>query len=411
MTYLLIAIASFVVGALIAWLWARNRAVQAPAATVAQPNDAQVERESAARRSQAVHDAAQQRRESQVAGMQIERLQNACDDYKAENATLKEVLRSNIVLLRQVRLDRDTQAEEIRRNAERAEELAAEYLKQTEQVVSRSLNAKNYAASRKKLIEAVEWCREIGFQVSAEREAQLLQDLKRDFEEEVRKQLEREEQARIRAQIREEQAREREIQKELDRIERERAVVAAALEKALATATDQHSAEIEELRSRLAEAESRQRAVSQAELTKAGHIYVISNLGSFGEDVYKIGMTRRLEPDDRINELGDASVPFPFDVHMMISCENAPKLESEIHKHFQKHRVNRVNPRKEFFRVDFDELRRFVEQHHGTVHFTATAAADEYRQSVNMSEEDQVYIETVFDRAERQIGAPGEADE
>src|SRR5262249_14343424 len=155
------------------------------------------------------------------------------------------------------------------------------------------------------------------------------------------------------AQIREEQLRQKEIDRELKQLEREREAIKVALEKALAEAAGQHSAEVEQLRARLKEAEERaQRAVSQAQLTRAGHVYVISNIGSFGDGVFKIGMTRRLEPLERVYELGSASVPLPFDVHMMISCDDAPSLENALHRAFFRSRINKSNPRKEFFKTD-----------------------------------------------------------
>ena len=94
-----------------------------------------------------------------------------------------------------------------------------------------------------------------------------------------------------------------------------------------------------------------ERSLSQAQLTRAGYIYVISNIGSFGEGVVKIGMTRRLEPMDRVKELGDASVPFTFDVHTLAFVEDAPKVEKMLHRKFNNHRVNKENNRKEFFKV------------------------------------------------------------
>jgi hypothetical protein len=218
----------------------------------------------------------------------------------------------------------------------------------------------------------------------------------------VRAAFEREEQARIKAQIREEQKLEREIQREQERINRERAVVEAALAKALAEARDEHSAEVESLRARLAEMEDKQRAISQAQLTKAGFVYVISNIGSFGDDVFKIGMTRRLEPLDRVRELGDASVPFPFDVHMMISCNDAPALENALHRSLFKHQVNKTNPRKEFFRADIESIVQIVQEHHGEVEYVADAEALQYRESLSMSDEDQEFIEHVFDDLEEE---------
>jgi len=119
--------------------------------------------------------------------------------------------------------------------------------------------------------------------------------------------------------------------------------------------------------------------------TRAGYVYIISNIGSFGENVFKIGMTRRLEPMDRVKELGDASVPFTFDVHGMIFSEDAPALENALHKAFTERRLNRVNERKEFFRVDLKEIENVVKKNHNkTVEFTKLAEAEEYRKSVQI---------------------------
>ncbi len=98
------------------------------------------------------------------------------------------------------------------------------------------------------------------------------------------------------------------------------------------------------------------RATSQAQITRAGYIYVISNIGSFGEGIVKIGMTRRLEPLDRVRELGDASVPYRFDVHALVFVDDAPSLEAALHKHFSNKRVNRENLRKEFFHATAEEV-------------------------------------------------------
>ncbi|MFZ5829218.1 MAG: GIY-YIG nuclease family protein, partial [Planctomycetota bacterium] len=151
------------------------------------------------------------------------------------------------------------------------------------------------------------------------------------------------------------------------------------------------------------EAEERaQRAISQAQLTKAGHVYVISNIGSFGKGVYKIGMTRRHVPQERVTELGDASVPFPFDVHMMISCDDAPALENALHRELHAQRVNKVNFRKEYFRADFEAIRRVVEAQHGTVEYRAEPAAEEYWESMNMSAEDFEFVERTIESIENE---------
>ena len=108
--------------------------------------------------------------------------------------------------------------------------------------------------------------------------------------------------------------------------------------------------------------EKNQRALSMAQQTKRGNVYVISNIGSFGENVYKVGMTRRLEPMDRVRELGDASVPFPFDVHAIIESDDAPALENTLHKALALMQVNKVNPRKEFFRVSLSDIHEIKEK-------------------------------------------------
>ena len=127
--------------------------------------------------------------------------------------------------------------------------------------------------------------------------------------------------------------------------------------------------------------------INREQNAKAGFVYIISNIGSFGENIFKIGMTRRLEPMDRIKELSSASVPFEFDVHAMIFSEDAPKLEASLHNHFDKNRVNKINPRKEFFKVSIDEIEQFVDEtFDDTVKFTKIAVAKEYRDSLAMDE-------------------------
>lgn len=120
---------------------------------------------------------------------------------------------------------------------------------------------------------------------------------------------------------------------------------------------------------------------------RAGYVYVISNIGSFGEGVYKIGMTRRLDPMERVYELGDASVPFMFDVHAMIFSDDAPQLEAALHQAFADRRVNRVNPRREYFRVSLEEIKDVVRKNHDkTVEFLDTAQAQQYRESLLMAQ-------------------------
>lgn len=200
---------------------------------------------------------------------------------------------------------------------------------------------------------------------------------------------EREEQRRIREQMREEEAAQRELERAKLEAEREAKRSEDALRKARAEFEKAHGTEqqrllerIAELERKVAEDQERQRSISQAQLTRTGHVYIISNIGSFGEGVFKIGMTRRLVPQDRIDELGDASVPFSFDVHAIIRTQDAPALETALHHAFAHRRVNRINERKEFFRVALDEISEAVRKHHGEFELTRMAEAAEYRKTL-----------------------------
>jgi uncharacterized protein DUF4041/Meiotically Up-regulated Gene 113 (MUG113) protein len=200
------------------------------------------------------------------------------------------------------------------------------------------------------------------------------------------------EQRRIREQMRDEEKALHEAQKAQAEAEAEETRFHKALEKAKVELSRARGEEhrrlneaVVELQGQLAEARARSvRARSLAEMTRAGYVYVISNIGSFGEQVFKIGMTRRLEPMDRVRELGAASVPFPFDVHAMVYSEDAPALEAAFHQRFKDRSVNLVNLRKEFFRVDLAELEAFAKQRGLTIAFTKLAEAREYRESTAM---------------------------
>lgn len=200
---------------------------------------------------------------------------------------------------------------------------------------------------------------------------------------------EREEQRQIREQIREEEKARREYERAIKQAQKDEALIKQALEQARkeagsATAEQREKFErrIAELSARLTEAEAKnQRALSMAQQTRKGNVYIISNVGSFGDEVFKIGMTRRLEPLDRVKELGDASVPFEFDVHAMIPSDDAPTLENELHFAFDDLRLNHVNRRKEFFRVPLERIREFVRDRKIEATFTMLAEARQFRES------------------------------
>lgn len=222
-----------------------------------------------------------------------------------------------------------------------------------------------------------------------------IKELKATYEYALKKEEERAEQQRIKDEMREELR----VQKELEKARLDAEKKQREYEKELEYTKKllEKDAQNSKLREKLAKLEkdlqeaieSGQRAISQAQLTKSGHVYVISNIGSFGEDVYKIGMTRRLEPLDRIRELGDASVPFSFDVHAMIYSNNAPELERELHRLFADKRINRVNPRKEFFKVPLLEIKEQAEKLGCEVEFTMLAEAKEYLESLSLEKEDK----------------------
>ncbi len=207
------------------------------------------------------------------------------------------------------------------------------------------------------------------------------------------KQLAKEQQRELREQEREEKKARQEaerIQKEAEKEERIKQDAIAEMERKMAEQSEADRAGFEEellkLKAELEEAHQRlERAKSRAQETRQGHVYVISNIGSFGEDVLKIGMTRRMEPMDRVRELGDASVPFTFDVHALIESDDAPELESSLHKVFDDRRVNKVNRRKEYFNVTIDEIEQKLEELGINALVNKVASADEYYQSIKLS--------------------------
>lgn len=245
-----------------------------------------------------------------------------------------------------------------------------------------------------------------------------LQELHLVHEHRVKKQEEKEEQQRIKEQMREEEKVRKETEKVQQEAEKQETVTLRALEKARldferATKSQQQitqqtkahndalAAQVAKLEAELQQAIDRKaKAIARAQLTKSGHVYVLSNIGSFGENVYKIGMTRRLEPLERVKELGDASVPFRFDVHAMIYSENAPDLENKLHQHFAHRRVNLINLRREYFHTSLEEIIDAVTDNFGTVTFTTTPQADEYRQTMALRKEEPI-SESAYPESQR----------
>ena len=185
----------------------------------------------------------------------------------------------------------------------------------------------------------------------------------------------------------------KELEQERKKVEAEENKYRQEMERIAAQMQSAHDAELDSLKKRLEEmqalvskVEEKKAEIINLQNGKAGTVYIISNIGSFGDNVYKIGMTRRIEPQERVNELGDASVPFPFDVHSFIFSEDAVSLENALHKELNDRRVNKVNLRKEFFNVSIDELQTIVERIDPTAPFKVTALAEQYRQSLSITD-------------------------
>ena len=212
----------------------------------------------------------------------------------------------------------------------------------------------------------------------------------------------KEEQRAIREQMRQEMAEKKQLEAERKKIEAEEKKyhIEMARVRDQLTVKVENDEEKEMLRKRLEELEAQLHAVGEQknEITalqngKAGTVYIISNIGSFGDSVFKIGMTRRLEPQERVDELGDASVPFPFDVHSFIFSDDAVSLENELHKRLNAQRVNKVNLRKEFFHVSLDELEKLVEEVDPSAAFERTMLAEQYRQSLSIDTPTEEYVD------------------
>lgn len=216
--------------------------------------------------------------------------------------------------------------------------------------------------------------------------------VKIEYEYYVQKERAKEEQRAIREQMRQEAEERRALEAEKKKIEKEESKYhgqIAQIEEQLSSAAPDKIALLEarlaELQAQLGAVKEKKDTIATLQNGKAGNVYVISNLGSFGETVFKIGMTRRMVPQERIDELGDASVPFPFDVHSLIFSDDAAALEHTIHNMLNDRRVNKVNLRKEFFNISLDELESLISKLAPTAEFKRTMLAEQYRQSLSIN--------------------------
>lgn len=210
----------------------------------------------------------------------------------------------------------------------------------------------------------------------------------------VKKEQSKQEQLAIKEQMRQEAEERKALEAEKKKVEKEESKYTSEITKLQETLSSSTSdsdiaklqARILELQKQLSEVALKKDEITKLQNGKAGNVYIISNLGSFGDDVFKIGMTRRLDPQDRINELGSASVPFKFDVHSLIFSDDAVGLENKLHNLLNSKRLNKVNMRKEFFKVSLSELEQLVTDIDPTAEFNKTMLAEEYRQSLSTDE-------------------------
>lgn len=220
----------------------------------------------------------------------------------------------------------------------------------------------------------------------------ILEELDLEYGLELKTHQIKEQEQAIREERKEEERAIRELEQERARAEREEIHYQAALEKVKREIESATGVKYEQLKEKLqyyedelAEARAnKERAISMAQQTRRGYVYVISNIGSFGEDIFKIGMTRRIFPEDRIRELSNASVPFKYDIHAMIYSEDAPSLESHLHNVFDRYKVNLINGKKEFFKVPLEQIEQEVAKCGIEAEFLKVPEARDYRESLKI---------------------------
>lgn len=227
-----------------------------------------------------------------------------------------------------------------------------------------------------------------------------------EYEYYIKREQARQEQLALRQQMREEAEERKRLEEQRKQIAFEESKYKAEIEKVreqLDSEPEDSSkrveiiAKLEELNIHLVQVEEKKDEIIKLQNGKAGNVYIISNLGSFGDHVFKVGMTRRLDPQERVDELGSASVPFKFDVHSFIFSEDAVGLENELHKRLHSRRMNKVNLRKEFFDITLDELEALVNEINPTAEFNRTMLAEDYKISISLGNQDLPLSDTDSD--------------
>lgn len=258
----------------------------------------------------------------------------------------------------------------------------------------------NFAQSKKRIQQSYDAITKLGrimsIKISPEYLNLKFNELHLAFEYQQKKQEEKERIRELKAEERELAKLRKEIEEERKKIKKEQAHYSTVIEtvkhQILTTASEDEKKALQrklsDLEKQLSEVNKNLEDVDYREANqKAGYVYIISNIGSFGENIYKIGMTRRLEPMERVYELGDASVPFQFDVHALIFSDDAPKLEAALHQAFEDKKVNMVNGRREFFNVSLEEIESVVKANYDeTVEFIQHPEATQYRETLKLKE-------------------------
>ena len=253
----------------------------------------------------------------------------------------------------------------------------------------------NFDASLDKIYKSAETISKLGtimdIAITQQYLSAKVKELRLAFEYQTKKQQEKEAQKAARAEQREQAKIQKELDEQRGKIEKEQTHYQTAFEK-IQSQLQIHPDDPDlldkklQLENRLSDIDKALTDIDYRQANmKAGYVYIISNIGAFGENVYKIGMTRRLDPQDRVDELGDASVPFNFDVHAMIFSDDAPALEAALHRAFENRKLNMVNQRREFFNVTLDEIKEVIKKNFDkTVEFIDVPDAEQYRISLKM---------------------------
>ena len=261
--------------------------------------------------------------------------------------------------------------------------------------VSIDLSARNFEASRRRLLEVVEFCRTNNYPVTPRREEDLMSQLTHRYNQELRREQERQRRDAVAARLQAERRAHEQMETEITRVEAHRSAIRRRLSEAEAAGetAESSSTTLKRLKSELKSAEEKaKQATSMARHAKAGHVLVLSNVGSFGEGVLKICLSRQVDPLETVAELSRESTPYPFDVHMIVSSDLAAELLRTLHESLHACRINRVDLGKDFFRVDVERVWNLVVANHGTVDCQLVAPAEEFRESRAMSDDRFLHV-------------------